>query len=317
MAEMTRDSTVFVAGGRGLVGSAILRRLERWGATRVLAPTSAELDLTDQAATFRFLEENQPGYVFVAAAKVGGIWANSNYPADFCYRNLVIETNVIHGSHLAGVRKLLLLGSSCIYPKDSALPIRESSLLTGPLEPTNEAYALAKIVGVKLCDYYRQQYGCDFISAMPTNTFGPNDNFDLKSGHMLASLLHKFHLAKVRSERSVVVWGTGKPRREMLYVDDLADACLLLMERYSQPGPINVGSGEDFSIREIAELLRKKIGFAGELEWDSSKPDGVFRKVLDVSRIQALGWKAEVSLEAGIERSYDWFVKNYPKIRVS
>ncbi len=313
---MRTTDRIFVAGGRGLVGSALIRLLKANRYTDVHAPTSAELDLTDQAATRAFFARVRPDFVFLAAARVGGIWANDNYPADFCYTNLAIETNIIHTSYETGVRKLLFLGSSCIYPRDADIPIRESSLLQGLLEPTNEAYALAKIAGVKLCDYYRKQYGCDFITAMPTNTFGPFDNYDLRMAHMVSSLIHKFHVAKIKGDKTVTVWGTGKPRRELLYVDDVADACLLLMNQYSEPGPINVGSGVDYSIAEIAEMIKQVVGFGGNSVYDSSKPDGVFRKVMDVSRILSMGWRPKVDLVVGLTRAYEWFVEHYGDLAV-
>ncbi|MFZ4776842.1 MAG: NAD-dependent epimerase/dehydratase family protein [Terrimicrobiaceae bacterium] len=313
---MNKNSKIFVAGARGLVGSAILRTLAENGYHNVISPSPAQLDLTVQAKTFSFLKKYRPDYVFVAAAKVGGIWANANFPAEFCYQNLAIEINVIHGSYLAGVRKLLFLGSSCIYPKESEIPIRESSLLTGPLEPTNEGYAIAKIAGIKLCQYYRAQYGCDFISVMPTNTFGPNDNFDLRTGHMLASLLHKFHLAKIKNEPGVSLWGTGRPRREIIYVDNIAHACLFLMNNYSEAIPINLGSGDDHSILDIAELIKERVGYTGRIDWDTSKPDGVYRKVMDVSRILAMGWKPEISMEEGLARTYGWLVENYDTLPI-
>lgn len=313
---MNKNNKIFVAGGRGLVGSALVRYLRASGYTNVIAPSSDELDLTNQQATDRFLKKEKPQYVFIAAAKVGGIWANNNYPADFCYTNLIIQNNLIHGSYEVGVKKLLFLGSSCIYPKDSEIPIKESSLLTGPLEPTNEAYAIAKITGVKMCEYYRRQYGCDFISVMPTNTFGPNDNFDLRTAHMLPSLIHKFHIAKTHGDKTVTVWGTGAPRRELIYVDDLADACVFLMQNYSEHSPINAGTGEDYSIKEIAEFIKKTVGFSGDLVYDTTKPDGVFRKVMDVTRIRDMGWKPKVSLESGLEQSYKWFVSNYDRIAI-
>ncbi len=304
---MQKESKIYVAGHRGLVGSALVRQLENQGYRNLVLRTRAELDLLDQAATYAFLRQERPEYVFVAAARVGGIRANMNNLGRFLFENIQIQNNVIEGSRLAHVKKLLFLGSSCIYPKQAENPIREDQILAGPLEPTNEGYAIAKITGVKLCDYYRAQYNCDFISAMPTNTFGPNDNFDLKLGHMLPSLIHKFHLAKTRGEPTVSVWGTGNPRREMIYVDDVAEACLFLMDHYFESGPINIGSGVDFSIREIAEVVKRVVGFQGELVFDTTKPDGVFRKVMDVSRVAKMGWKPQVSLEQGVERAYEWF----------
>ncbi len=308
---MDQKDKIFVAGGRGLVGSSLVRALKSAGYVDILAPSSKELDLTDQAATKKFLRETKPQYVFVAAGKVGGIWANNSYPADFCYINLLIQANLIHGAYEVGVKKLLFLGSSCIYPKDCEVPIKESALLTKTLEPTNEAYALAKITGVKMCDYYRRQYGCDFISAMPTNLYGPGDNYDLKTSHMVPALIHKFHLAKIRGENSVPIWGTGNPRREIIFVDDVAQACLFLMKNYSEPGPINVGIGEDYSIKEIASFIKRVVGFEGDLTFDTTKPDGVFRKVMDVSRIRALGWRPKVNLEDGMRITYDAFASNF------
>lgn len=313
---MELNDRIFVAGARGLVGSAIVRRLKAAGYQDVLAPSSAELDLTNQAAVNSYMERMRPDYVFIAAAKVGGIWANSNYPAEFIHINLAIQTNLIHACYEMGVRKMLFLGSSCIYPKDSEIPIKESSLLTGPLEPTNEAYAIAKIAGVKMCDYYRKQYGCDFITAMPTNTFGPHDNYDLRTSHMIPALIHKFHLAKIKKEPYIQIWGSGNPRRELIYVDDVADACLFLMDHYSEPGPINIGSGEDYSVKEIAQLIQKEVGFEGELTFDLTKPDGVYRKVMDVSRILNLGWKPKVSLNLGMKQAYEWFEKHYDSVAI-
>jgi GDP-L-fucose synthase len=313
---METKSKIFVAGGRGLVGSAIVRSLRYSGFANIVAPTSAELDLTDRAATHHWLAATKPEYVFVAAAKVGGILANANHPAEFLRVNLDIETNLIHGAYLSGVKKLLFLGSSCIYPKDCSIPIQESSLLTGPLEKTNEAYAVAKIAGIKLCDYYRQEHGCDFISAMPTNTFGPHDNFDLNSSHLIPALLHRFHLAKTRNEKAVTVWGTGKPLREFIYIDDLADGCVFLMQNYSAPGHINLGTGTDISIAEIAEMIREITRLEGKLCFDLSKPDGVYRKTMDVSRIHAMGWKCRYSLREGLERTYHWFLDNYPHLEI-
>ena len=313
---LEKQTKIFVAGARGLVGSAILRRLRAEGFSRIYAPTSAELDLSNQPATFNYLKKIRPDYIFCAAALVGGIRANSDFPADFCYKNLVIQNNLIHGAYLAQVRKLLFLGSSCIYPKSSVIPVREESLLTGPLEQTNEAYAIAKIAGVKLCDYYRKQYGCDFISAMPTNTYGPNDNYDLNSAHVVPALIHKMHLAKLKGDDQVLVWGTGNPRRELIYIDDIADACVFLMNHYSQSGPINVGTGEDFSIKQIAEVIRKVVGFNGKLQFDPAQPDGVYQKVMDISRIAEMGWNSKVPLEEGMRRAYAWFVEHYDTLQV-
>lgn len=310
---MKKTSRIFVAGGRGLVGSALLRKLQAEGYEQISAPTSSELDLTSQVATQKYFADYKPEFVFLAAAKVGGIWANDTYPADFCYINLMIQNNVIHNAYLNKVQKLLFLGSSCVYPKDSPIPIPESALMSGHLESTNEGYAIAKITGIKLCDAYRKQYGCDFISAMPTNTYGPNDNYDLQNGHMVPALIHRFWQAKQNSTASVTVWGSGNPRRELIHVDDVADACLYLMQKFSGSGPINVGTGEDFSIREIAELIKKLLGYQGTLALDPTKPDGVFRKVMDVSRLKGEGWTPKYSLESGIKQAIEWFEANYAK----
>jgi GDP-L-fucose synthase len=305
---MNPGDRVFVAGGRGLVGSAILRALLARGYRQVLAPSRAELDLRDASAVARFFENEKPAYVFMAAAKVGGILANDSYPADFIRDNLEIQTNVIDAAYRSGARKLLFLGSSCIYPKLAPQPIREDSLLTGPLEPTNEWYAIAKIAGVKMCQAYARQYGFNAISVMPTNLYGPGDNFDLASSHVLPALLRKCHEAKINGEPSVVVWGSGTPRRELLYVEDLADALCFLMERYDSPEIINVGRGDDLSIADLARLVSKVVGYRGELAFDRSKPDGTPRKLLDVSRCRALGWEARTSLEDGIEATYRWYL---------
>ncbi len=311
---MRRDARIFVAGSRGLVGSAIVRRLQRGGYSKLITPSSDQLDLMDPIATLAFFKKYSPEYIFMAAAKVGGIWANMTYPAEFCHVNLGIQNSVIHGAYEVGVKKLLFLGSSCIYPKHSEIPIKESSLLTGPLEPTNEAYAIAKVAGVKMCEYYRKQYGCDFISVMPTNTFGPFDNYDLQTAHMIPSLLHKFHLAKIKGEPTVSIWGTGAPRREMIYVDDVADACLFLIDHYSDSVPINVGSGDDFSIAEVAALIQKTVNFPGNVSYDTTKPDGVYRKVMDVSRVRDLGWRSQIPIEEGMKLAYDWLEKNYANL---
>jgi GDP-L-fucose synthase len=307
---MNRDDTIFLAGHRGLVGAALLRRLRREGFTRLLIRTSAELDLREQAAVEQFFALERPDYVFLAAAKVGGILANSSYPADFIYDNLAIALNVIHAAHRHGVRKLLNLGSSCIYPKLAPQPLKEEYLLTGALETTNRAYAVAKIAAIELCDHYRTQYGSDFISAMPTNLYGPGDNFDLASSHVLPALLRKMVEAKDGGHRQVEIWGSGAPRREFLYVDDLASACVFLMRKFSQPGPVNVGTGKDISIRDLAVLLRDVVGFHGELVFDDSKPDGTSRKVMDVSRLDAAGWTATTSLRDGISTTLHWYLEN-------
>jgi len=293
-----------------MVGSALVRRLEAEAFSNVVTRERSQLDLTDESAVAKFFAEERPNVVIVAAAKVGGIKANNDYPVEFLVKNLRIQNNVIHAAHENGVRKLLFLGSSCIYPKFAPQPIQESALLTGPLEPTNEAYAIAKIAGIKLCQAYAREYGANFISAMPTNLYGPNDNFDLETSHVLAALLRKAHEAKTRGDQRLIVWGTGKPRREFLHVDDLASACLLLLENYDSPEIINVGYGEDISIRELAELICDVVGFDGELAWDTTKPDGTPRKLLDVSKIRALGWKPAIPLRDGIVRTYDWFRAN-------
>jgi GDP-L-fucose synthase len=314
---VNKNSKIFVAGAGGLVGSAIVRQLRMQGFENILSPPSKELDLTNQHATNYFLEKNQIEFIFISAAKVGGIWANNNYPADYCYINMMIQNNLIHGAYRNGVKKLLFLGSSCIYPKNSEIPIKETELLKGPLESTNEAYAIAKITGIKMCDYYRRQYGCDFISVMPTNTYGPHDNYNLKTAHVLPALIHKFHLAKIREEKTVTVWGTGKPRREVIYSDDIADACLFLMENYSQDGHINLGTGQDYSISEIANMIKQIVDYKGDIVFDTSKPDGTFRKMMDVSRISKMGWKPKFSIEIGLQLAYKWFVENYDQIPMS
>ncbi|MFX1482196.1 MAG: GDP-L-fucose synthase family protein [Promethearchaeota archaeon] len=311
---MKKQDLIYVAGHRGLVGSAITRELKRRGYSNVLTKTHQELDLTQQGEVRSFFKEYKPDYVFMAAARVGGILANWQKPAEFIYENLMIQTNVIHQSYLSDVKKLVFLGSSCIYPKLAKQPISEDELLSGKLEPTNEPYAVAKISGITLCNSYRRQYNADFISAMPTNLFGPNDNFDPETSHALAGLMRRIHEAKMKNSSSVVVWGSGMPRREFLYVDDLADALVFLMERYSDEGPINVGTGSDLSIREIAELLCKVIDYSGTLEFDTSKPDGTPRKLLDVSKIKELGWQSKVSLEDGMRLTYDWFLGNVAQV---
>ena len=288
-----------------MVGSAIVRRLIAGGYTDVHAPSRSELDLLDQQAVLAYLARLRPDYIFIAAAKVGGIQANNQYRADFLYQNLQIETNLIHGAHLAGVQRLMFLGSSCIYPRDCPQPIREEYLLSGPLEPTNEPYAIAKIAGLKLAESYSRQYGRQYVSVMPTNLFGPNDNYDLATSHVLPALLRKAHEAKLRGDAQYTVWGTGTPRREFLYVDDLADACVHLAQQGYDGPLINVGTGEDVTIRELAETVMRVVGFTGRIAFDSSKPDGVPRKLLDVSRLQALGWNARIPLEQGIRMAYD------------
>ena len=297
---------VWVAGHRGLVGSAVVRRLEG-EACEILTAGSAELDLRNQAAVDAWMDARRPEAIIIAAAKVGGILANATYPVDFLYDNLMIEANVLHAAHRLGCEKVLLLGSSCIYPKLAPQPINEDSLLTGPLEPTNEWYALAKIAGVKLCAAYRQQHGSDFISAMPTNLYGFNDNFDLSSSHVLPALMRKMHAAKVEGRDTVEIWGTGTPRREFLHVDDLADALVFLMKHYSAPEPINVGSGQELTIRDLAQLIAEVVGFRGGFAFDASKPDGTPRKFLDTGKLHGLGWSAKVDLRTGVERVYAWF----------
>jgi GDP-L-fucose synthase len=305
--QVEKSSSIFVAGHRGMVGSAIVRKLQAEGYTNILTKTSSELDLMNQADVNAFFASNKPEFVFLAAAKVGGIHANNVYRAEFLYNNLMIESNIIHAAYLSNVKKLLFLGSSCIYPKLAEQPLREESLLTGELEPTNEPYAIAKIAGIKLCEAYRDQYGCNFISAMPTNLYGPNDNYDLNNSHVLPALIRKFHTAKINGDASVPAWGTGSPRREFLHVDDLAEACLFLMLNYNGKMFVNVGSGEDITIRELAETVRDIVGFEGEIAWDSSKPDGTPRKLMDVSRIQNMGWKHVIDLREGIAAVYEEF----------
>jgi GDP-L-fucose synthase len=312
---MDLAAKIYVAGHRGMVGSAIVRALRAAGHTSVVTRTSAELDLRDGAATRAFLATEQPAAVVMAAARVGGIKANSTEPYDFLYDNLAMAANVIDGSRRAGVRKLLFLGSSCIYPKMAPQPIREESLLTGPLEVTNEAYAIAKIAGIKLCDHARAQYGCDFISAMPCNLYGTGDNFSLEHSHVLPAIIRKMHEAKLRGDASLRLWGTGTPLREFLHADDLAEACVLLLERYSQAGHINVGSGEELSIRQLAEQIAQVVGFTGRLEFDSSMPDGTPRKLMDVSRIRALGWKHRITLTEGIRGAYAWYLAHSAEAR--
>ncbi|NLL28818.1 MAG: GDP-L-fucose synthase [Bacteroidales bacterium] len=307
---MNIEDKIYVAGHNGLVGSAIVRNLLQNGYKNIIYKSSKELDLRNQSAVNLFFENEKPDYVFVAAAKVGGIFANNTFPAEFIYDNLMIESNIINAAYLNNVKKLLFLGSSCIYPKKAQQPIREEYLLTGPLEPTNEAYALAKISGIALCKFYRRQYGCDFISAMPTNLYGINDNFDLNSSHVLPAMIRKFHEAKMESKNEVVIWGTGTPLREFLFVDDLADALLVLMKKYSDEMHINVGTGEDISIADLAQTIKSVVGFNGNIVYDKSKPDGTPRKLLDVSRINALGWKHKTNLVDGIEKVYSWYKKS-------
>ncbi len=310
---ISQHAKIYIAGHRGMVGSAIRRKLEAEGFENLIFRNSRELDLRDQAAVDTFFAAEKPEYVFLAAAKVGGIMANNIYRAEFLYDNLMIEANIIHAAHKNEVEKLLFLGSSCIYPKMAPQPLKEDALLTGPLEPTNEPYAIAKIAGIKLCDAYRTQYGSKFISAMPTNLYGPNDNYDLKTSHVLPALIRKFHEARKNKTPEVVMWGTGKPKREFLHVDDLADACFFLMNEYDEPGFVNVGVGDDVSILELAQMISNIVGYEGKITHDLSKPDGTPRKLMDVSKLTAMGWSASISLEDGIRRVYegckglDWY----------
>ena len=307
---MLKNAKIFVAGSNGMVGSAIVRSLKRNGFTSIIEKSSKELDLKDQKAVQHFFKNEQPEYVFLAAAKVGGIHANNIYPATFIYDNLMIQSNVIHAAYENQVKKLLFLGSSCIYPKMAPQPLKEDYLLTGSLEPTNEAYAIAKIAGLKMCQFYQQQYGCNFISAMPTNLYGENDNFHLENSHVLPALLRKFIEAKQHNQSEVSIWGSGAPMREFLYVDDLAEACLFLMENYNEKETINIGTGEDITIKQLAETIQKMVGFEGNLVFDTSKPDGTPRKLLDVSKINNLGWKHKINLEEGITKTINWLQAN-------
>ena len=308
---MNLDAKIYVAGHRGLVGSAIVRNLEDKGYTNIICRTHKELDLTNQEAVRTFFEQERPEYVFLAAAKVGGIHANNTYPADFIYDNLMIQNNVIKAAHDFGVKKLLFLGSTCIYPKMAPQPIKEEYLLTGALEETNEAYAVAKIAGLEMCKFFKRQYGDNFISCMPTNLYGPNDNFDLKNSHVLPALIRKFHEAKVNNSEVVEVWGTGTPLREFLYVDDMADACVFLMENYDGEQHVNIGTGEEVSIRELAETANEVVGLEGELVLNTDLPDGTPRKLTTVDKLHGLGWKHKVSLNEGIKLAYNWFLENY------
>ncbi len=310
MTQVPKDAKIFVAGHRGLVGSAIVRRLTEAGYDNLLLAARDQLDLRDQAAVNYWFKAHRPDYVYLVAGTVGGIMANSTRPAEFLYDNMMIHATVVHASHLYEVTKLLYLGSSCIYPRESPQPIPEEALLTGPLEPTNEAYALAKITGIKLCQSYRQQYGRNFISAMPTNLYGPNDNFDLTASHVLPALMRKFHDAKVEGRTEVEIWGSGTPKREFLHVDDLADACVYLMDNYEDESHINVGTGVDLSIRALAELVRDIVHPEAELVFDATKPDGMPRKLLDVSKLDRLGWRASIGLRDGIASTYEWFLSN-------
>jgi len=308
---MQQNDKIFIAGHRGMVGSAILRRLKKEGFTNLLLRTSAELDLKDQAAVQAFFQEERPDHVILAAAKVGGIMANNIYRGEYLYDNLMIQSNTIDAAYRSGVKKLMFLGSSCIYPKMAPQPLKEEYMLTGLLEPTNEPYAIAKIAGIKMCDAYRSQYGCNFISVMPTNLYGPNDNYDLNTSHVLPALIHKFHEAKMNNAPFVTIWGSGKPRREFLHADDLADACFFLMQEYNEEGLVNIGTGEDLEIKELALLIKKIVGYSGDLQHDLTKPDGTPRKLMDVSKLHRLGWKAAIGLEDGLKSVYGEFKKQY------
>lgn len=310
---MNKASKIYVAGHRGLVGSAIVRNLVAKGYSNILTRTSSELDLTNQQAVDDFFSAEKPDYVFLAAAKVGGILANDTYPADFIYKNIMIEANIIQAAYQSKVKKLLSLGSTCIYPKMAEQPLKEEYLLTGPLEPTNQWYAVAKIAGIKMCQAYRLQYGCDFISAMPTNLYGPGDNYDLETSHVMPALIRKFYEAKINSSPSVTIWGSGTPRREFCHVDDCANACVFLMQNYSDAEIINIGVGEDVTIKALGHLVQSAVGYEGAIVFDSTKPDGTPRKLVDVTRIKSLGWAPEVSLEQGLKDSYQWFLDNIPK----
>lgn len=308
---MHPNEKIYVAGHRGMVGSAITRKLKAEGFTNLVTRTSADIDLRNQAAVHAFFEKERPDHVVLAAAKVGGILANNTYRAEFLYDNLMIECNIVQAAYQTGVKKLLFLGSSCIYPKQAPQPLKEEYMLTGPLEPTNEPYAIAKITGIKLCDAYRSQYGCNFISVMPTNLYGPNDNYDLENSHVLPALIRKFHEAKMNGDPDVTLWGSGKPRREFLHADDLADACFFLMQEYNEPGLVNIGTGIDLEIKELALLIKKVVGFTGEIKQDLTKPDGTMRKLMDVSKLEKMGWKAGISLEEGLRRVYEEYKKTH------
>lgn len=306
---MNKQSKIYIAGHRGMVGSAIRRKLESEGYQNIVTRTREQLDLKSQAQVAAFFEAEKPEYVFLAAAKVGGIVANNTYRAEFLYENLMIQNNVIHHSYVNDVKKLMFLGSSCIYPKLAPQPLKEDALLTGLLEPTNEPYAIAKIAGIKMCDAYRNQYGCDFISVMPTNLYGPNDNYDLKNSHVLPALIRKFHEAKIENKKTVEIWGTGSPRREFMHADDLASACYFLMQNQSYDGFVNIGTGKDVSIKELATMIKNIVGFEGELTFDTSKPDGTPRKLMDVSKLESLGFRYSIELEDGIKSVYDIYKK--------
>ena len=311
---LEKSAKIYVAGHRGMVGSSILRGLQSQGYQQIICKTSAELDLKNQQAVFDFFADEKPDYVFLAAAKVGGIVANNTYRADFLYENLAIQNNVIHASYIHGVKKLMFLGSSCIYPKLAPQPLKETYLLTGPLEPTNEPYAIAKIAGIKMCEAYRDQYGCNFISVMPTNLYGPNDNYSLENSHVLPAMIRKFHEAKENNLPSMTLWGTGSPMREFLHADDLAAACLYLMETYNEKELVNVGTGGDVTIKELAQTVKQIVGFVGEINWDTNRPDGTPRKLMDVSKLHSLGWKHQIALKDGIQLAYQDFLTN-PSIR--
>jgi len=306
-----KNAKIYVAGHRGMVGSAIVRKLEREGFTNIITRGSKELDLRNQQAVADFFASEKPDYVFLAAAKVGGIIANNTYRGEFLYDNLMIQNNIIHNSYLNGVKKLMFLGSSCIYPKLAPQPLKEDYLLTGPLEQTNEPYAIAKIAGIKMCDAYRDQYGCNFVSVMPTNLYGYNDNYHPENSHVLPALIRKFHEAKEQGKDKVVIWGTGSPMREFLFADDLADACFYLMENYNEPGLVNIGTGEDVTIKDLALIVKEVVGFEGELEFDTSKPDGTPRKLMDVSKLHSFGWKHKVELKEGIALAYEDFLQEF------
>ncbi len=308
---MEKNAKIYIAGHRGMVGSAILRGLEAKGFTNFIVRTHKELDLTNQAAVNDFFADQKPDYVFLAAAKVGGILANSQSPAQFFYENIMIEANVLHASYLNGVKKLMFLGSSCIYPKYATQPMKEDALLTGLLEPTNEGYAMAKISGIKMCDYYRKQYDCDFVSVMPTNLYGTGDNYDLQNSHVLPAMLRKFHEAKLENKKEVVLWGSGSPYREFLHADDMADATIFCMQNYSDYGHVNVGSQSELTIKELAEKIKNIVGFEGEIVWDTTKPDGTPRKLMDSTKLYSMGWSPSISLDEGIKQTYQEFLKKY------
>lgn len=312
---MNKKQKIYVAGHQGLVGSAIVRSLKKQGYTNLLLKTREQLNLLNQEAVNKFFRQHKPDFVFLAAAKVGGIIANTTYPADFIYENLAVETNVIHAAYENKVKKLLFLGSSCIYPKLAPQPIKEEYLLTSPLEKTNEAYAIAKIAGLKLCEYYNKQYGTKYISVMPTNLYGPNDNFDLKNSHVLPAMIRKFHEAKINKKPEMILWGTGKAKREFLHVDDLAQAVVFLMNKYDGQEILNIGTGKDLTIKQLAETVKKVVSYTGKITWDTSKPDGTPRKLLNINKIKKLGWKPSITLESGLKTTYKWFLENEKKLR--